>query len=116
MSEAPVAAWPTACSGERYWAVPMTMPVAVIGTWLAARETPKSVIFTVPERSMRMFPGLTSRCTTPDRWAACSARAVCARIGRSRAGGSTGSRSSRSAMGSPTTSSMTRYPEPLVSP
>ena len=46
MSPAPVAARPIACSGGRYWAVPMTIPAAVIGAWLEPTEMPKSVIFT----------------------------------------------------------------------
>ncbi len=116
MSDAAVAGPPTACSGERYCAVPITMPVAVIGTWLLDSETPKSVIFTLPVGVMRMLPGFTSRCTTPASCAACRARAVWARIGSSRRGGSTGSRSSRSLMGSPTTSSIARNAEPSCSP
>ena len=116
MSDAGVAARPIACSGERYCAVPMTIPDAVIGIWLVAVEMPKSVIFTRPERASRMLPGLTSRCTTPATCAACSARAVWARIGSRRRVGSTGSRSSRSDIGSPRTSSMTRKPEPSCSP
>ena len=116
MSDAGVAARPMACSGDRYWAVPMTIPEAVMGIWLLAVEMPKSVIFTRPERASRMLPGFTSRCTTPATWAACSARAVCARIGSSRRVGSTGWRSSRSDIGSPRMSSMTRNPEPSCSP
>ncbi|KGM15320.1 hypothetical protein N867_09705, partial [Actinotalea fermentans ATCC 43279 = JCM 9966 = DSM 3133] len=65
MSDCAVAALPMACSGDRYWAVPMTMPESVIGMRPVAVEMPKSVIFTRPERDRMMLPGFTSRCTTP---------------------------------------------------
>ena len=107
-SEAGVAGLPIACSGDRYWAVPMTIPVAVIGTWFDASETPKSVSFTPPVRDSRMLPGFTSRCTTPASCAAARPRAALVRMGTRRWACSTGSRSSRSDMGSPITSSMTR--------
>ncbi len=40
-------AWPWACSGERYCAVPMIEPVSVISD-APARAMPKSVTFTAP--------------------------------------------------------------------
>ena len=57
-SDSGVAGLPTACSGERYWAVPMTMPVAVMFTWLRASDTPKSVIFTRPTAAQQDVAGL----------------------------------------------------------
>ena len=76
-----VATSPMACSGGRYWAVPMTMPAAVRFTWPVAREIPKSVSFTMPSGRTIMFAGLMSRCTTPARAAAPRAIATCTRIG-----------------------------------
>ena len=64
---------PLACSGERYWTVPMTWPVAVSGTWSAMRAMPKSVILTRPSGVISRLPGLMSRCTRPAAWAACRA-------------------------------------------
>ena len=42
--------WPCACSGERYWAVPMTAWVWVIVALASAmaRAMPKSITLTVP--------------------------------------------------------------------
>ena len=72
---------PSACSGEKYAAVPMTAPVWVrLSSVLTARAMPKSVTFTSPSGVMRMLPGLTSRCTTPWRWANARAAAVPAPI------------------------------------
>ena len=34
-----------------------------------AQAMPKSATFTSPSLAMRMFPGFTSRCTTPLPWA-----------------------------------------------
>jgi len=31
MSDAGTASWPAACSGEMYWAVPITIPILVTG-------------------------------------------------------------------------------------
>ena len=77
MSESEVACLPIACSGERYWAVPITRPVLVSRAWSLLRAIPKSVIFIdqSSSSSTRMFSGFTSRCTTPLEWAASSARA-----------------------------------------
>ena len=75
--EEPVAVCPVACSGARYWAVPITCPVAVRGTWSASRAMPKSVTFTRLSGVIIRLPGFTSRCTRPWAWAAASARAVC---------------------------------------
>ena len=76
-----VATSPIACSGGRYWAVPMTIPAAVRLTCPVAREMPKSVSFTMPSGRTRMFAGLMSRWTTPARAAAPSAIATCTRMG-----------------------------------
>src|SRR5918996_2082946 len=61
------AAWPSICSGARYWTVPVTVP----GAWLMresakARARPKSPTFGSPsEDRIRMFSGLMSRWTMP---------------------------------------------------
>ena len=61
---------PSACSGEKYVAVPMTAPVWVrLSSVLTARAIPKSVTFTWPSSVMRTLPGFTSRWITPWRWA-----------------------------------------------
>lgn len=51
---------PDACSGDRYWTVPMTCPVTVRGTWLVIRAIPKSVIFTLLFGVISRLPGLMS--------------------------------------------------------
>ena len=67
---------PSACSGEKYAAVPMTAPVWVrLSSVLTARAMPKSVTLTSPSGVMSTLPGFTSRCTTPWRWAKASAAA-----------------------------------------
>lgn len=53
--------------GERYWGVPMTMPVWVIVDCAPcnARAMPKSITLTAPELVMITLAGLMSRCTMP---------------------------------------------------
>ena len=53
---------PRACSGDRYWAVPMTAAVCVT-FWPSpsALAMPKSMTFTAPARLIMMLAGLTSR-------------------------------------------------------
>ena len=65
----------------------MTAPV-LVNSWESsqARAIPKSVTFTVPSVARRMFPGLTSRCTRPARWAAARAEATSAPISAARRG------------------------------
>ena len=61
---------PSACSGEKYVAVPMTAPVWVrLSSVFTARAIPKSVTLIVPSSVMSTLPGLTSRWTTPWRCA-----------------------------------------------
>ena len=43
--------------------MPWIIPVAVIVASPSACEIPKSLIIADPSSVMRMFPGLTSRCT-----------------------------------------------------
>ncbi len=61
---------PLACSGERYWAVPITWAVWVMVDWasLIARAMPKSITLTSPLRVTITLPGLMSRCTMPAWW------------------------------------------------
>ncbi len=61
---------PRACSGERYWAVPITAAVWVIVDELSeiARAMPKSITFTSPAGVSMTFPGLMSRWMMPARW------------------------------------------------
>ncbi len=63
-------ALPSACSGERYCGVPMTMPVWVIvlAAPVSARAMPKSITLTAPPVVMITLAGLMSRCTMPCRW------------------------------------------------
>ena len=61
---------PLACSGDRYWAVPMTWAVWVIVICASATALamPKSITLTSPARVSITLPGLMSRCTMPLRW------------------------------------------------
>ena len=63
-SEEEVAPSPRSRSGARYPVFPASVP-SFSRSSPAAREIPKSVIFTAPFRATRTFPGETSRCTTP---------------------------------------------------
>ena len=72
-------AWPWACSGERYCAVPMIEPVSVISE-APARAMPKSVTFACQASSTITLWGLKSRWITWWRWA----NAAAARIWRPR--------------------------------
>ena len=63
-----VTAWPCACSGDRYCAVPMIEPVSVISD-APARAMPKSVTFACPASSTITLCGLKSRWITPWLWA-----------------------------------------------
>ena len=82
MSERASTSWPRACSGERYWAVPITAWVAVIALVASAiaRAIPKSITFTMPASLIMMLPGLMSRCTIPARWEYSSALSSAAMI------------------------------------
>ncbi len=57
-------AWPCACSGDRYCAVPMIEPVSVISD-APARAMPKSVTLAWPASSTITLCGLKSRWMTP---------------------------------------------------
>ena len=48
-----------------YGAVPTIVPVSVSREWSAVVASPKSPSFAVPPLVSQMFPGFTSRCTTP---------------------------------------------------
>ena len=61
MSPEAVAFSPMACSGGRYWAVPITIPAAVKASARGAREIPKSVSFATPLSDTKIFAGFTSR-------------------------------------------------------
>ena len=79
--------WPWACSGDRYWAVPMIEPVSVMSD-APARAIPKSVTFAWSESSTITLWGLRSRWMIPRRWANRAARRIwiamsIARIGSS---------------------------------
>ena len=86
----------------------MTAPVCVrLSSVLMARAMPKSVTFTSPSGVMRMFPGFTSRWTTPWRWAKASAAATPAPMRAIRSGSIGGSSRSTAESGLPSTNSMT---------
>ena len=99
---------PRACSGERYWAVPITVPVWVMPTPSAARAMPKSVTLTWPSGVTIRLAGFTSRCTIPATWAAASASPVCAIRSRTASGSRSRPAISSRESGCPSTSSMTR--------
>ncbi len=73
---------PRACSGERYWGVPTTMPVWVIEVTpdCMARAMPKSMTLTMPRLLIITLPGLMSRCTRPTSWLTSSAASTSAVI------------------------------------
>src|SRR5947208_1999909 len=75
-SERALTAWPWACSGDRYCAVPMIEPVSVMSD-APARAIPKSVTFARPSSSMITLCGLMSRWITPRRWAKRAALRIC---------------------------------------
>ena len=70
MSERASTDWPWACSGERYWAVPMTACVCVMVALVSAtaRAMPKSMTLMSPWLPIMTFAGLMSRWTMPIRW------------------------------------------------
>ena len=61
---------PRACSGDRYWAVPITAAVWVMVADVSAtaRAMPKSITLTWPFGVSITFAGLMSRCTMPALW------------------------------------------------
>ncbi len=61
---------PRACSGDRYWAVPMTAAVCVmvISVEVSARAMPKSMTLMSPLGVIMTLPGLMSRWTMPCLW------------------------------------------------
>jgi hypothetical protein len=113
MSLAPVAGFPSACSGERYCGVPTTCPVWVSAAAFAARAMPKSVIFTVRPGVTSRFAGFTSRCTMPRSCAAASASAACATRSQAVSAGIRSPPRSSADSGSPRTSSITRKARPV---
>ena len=108
-SERASTASPRACSGDRYWAVPMTAEVAVMVACPSdtARAIPKSITFTAPAWVIMTFAGLMSRCTIPLRWLKSSAAEMSATISIARRGGSGPSRFTTSRSVSPSTYSIT---------
>ena len=76
-SDGSLTAWPWACSGERYCAVPMIEPVCVMSEAPAARAMPKSVTLARPSSSTMTLWGLMSRWMIPRRWAKRAARRTC---------------------------------------
>src|SRR4051812_2706513 len=105
---------PCACSGARYDAVPTTSPrVSVVAS--IARAMPKST--SVGTCSWQtMFPGLTSRCTTPCSCATPSPSATSATSATASCGGSGARAAITRSSGSPSSSSITRNGRPPSSP
>ena len=98
---------PSACSGERYFAVPSTGAPVVIASPEAARAIPKSMTFTSPFGPSMMLAGFTSRWTIPFSCANSSAAAARSAISAARAGGSGPLAASSSATVRPWTCSIT---------
>jgi hypothetical protein len=86
-SDGSLTAWPWACSGERYCAVPMIEPVCVMSD-APARAIPKSVTFARPSSSTMTLCGLRSRWMTPRRCAKRAARSTCSVRSIARSGSS----------------------------
>jgi hypothetical protein len=79
MSDRASTGFPSACSGDRYAAVPITKPVRVrVGSpvEVTARAMPKSMTFVSPDGMIMMFAGFTSLWTSPFSWALASASAT----------------------------------------
>ena len=113
------------CSGAMYMILPLTLPTAVSWSRPSNLAMPKSASFTAPPLPIRMFSGLTSRCTSarclpsgPASVCAWSrARAIGRAISMITAAGSVlpAMRSSPEAL-MPSTSSKARKGTPLTSP
>ena len=90
--------------------VPTTIPVTVSRSAAGARlcAMPKSARRARPSLSIRMFDGLTSRCTIPCLWAKKSASATSAPMLAASLGSSAPSRARRASSDSPSMSSITR--------
>ena len=69
MSERASTVSPRACSGDRYWAVPITAAVCVIALEESAiaRAMPKSMTLTWPDGVNMTLAGLMSRWMMPER-------------------------------------------------
>jgi hypothetical protein len=108
---------PRACSGDRYWAVPMTAEVCVIAEVesVSARAIPKSITFTAPVLVIMMFAGLMSRWMMPASWENASARHTSAITRLASSSGMAPESCTISRRVSPWTRSMTMYgTEPLA--
>lgn len=121
-------AFPRACSGAMYAAVPMTTPIRVeadvkVGEFCGsagessvgdiAFARPKSRTFTVSSAAILMLAGFKSRWTMPRSWAASSASASCRARDTASASGS-GPRAIRTVRSSPSANSMTIAGVPSV--
>ncbi len=106
----------SSCSGDRYGAVPTTVPVSVRRVCPGLRAMPKSVTLTFPSDANRTLAGVTSRWTMSrscaDSRAARTASATPNASGR----GSAPWRARRSARVSPSTSSITMAGSPPSPP
>lgn len=102
---------PLACSGERYWAVPITAAVWVIVMPESpmARAMPKSMTLTWPLRVSMTLAGLMSRWTMPARCEYSSAWRMPMVISSVRSGSSLRPEWSSSRSVEPSTYSMTMY-------
>ena len=94
-----------------YAGVPTEAPVRVsrvdAGVGAAGAASPKSATRAAPSAPTKMFPGFTSRCSTPREWAKATARAACATSRAASTGGTPSSRHSSRNDG-PSTRSMAR--------
>ncbi len=105
------AAWPDACSGDRYAAVPSTPRVPVVPSPPSARAMPKSRTLTSPPPVSTMFAGLMSRCTSPAACATSSASQTAAAMRTASPSGSGPAWSRTCRRVGPTTSSITMNAE-----
>src|SRR5919106_2277688 len=110
MSERASTGFPSACSGERYAAVPITKPVLVsVGSpvEVTALAMPKSITLVSPEGVIMMLAGFTSRWTRLFSCAVASASDTWRAISEARSGASAPSSSMTSLRVRPSRYSMT---------
>ena len=103
-------------SGAMYAYVPTAVPSSVSFSSVLALAIPKSTKYAKSSRVIKMFSGLTSRCTRPLSCAASSADAIWRMIATARAGVSGPYRTNILRRSVPSMNRMSTYRTPSISP